>query len=63
MKKTYICPESLTVKLNTRSHILTGSGFDNMGADTVTGGLSDTEVSGTSSVWTKENKNLWDEEW
>ena len=62
MKKQYICPESLAVRLNTKN-MLTTSGFENMGEDIVNGGLSDTQVSGTGSVWSKENKSLWDDEW
>lgn len=39
------------------------SGFQNLGADSATGGLSETEVSGSANVWTKESTSVWDEEW
>ena len=58
MKKTYISPTMLAVKLNTRQCILTVSGE-------VTGTLniSESEITSTSGVWTKESKSIWDDEW
>ena len=59
MKKTYISPSMLAVKLNTRQCILT-----------VSGGMSGTlniddenTITSSSSVWTKESNSVWDEEW
>ena len=61
MKKTYICPNMLAVKLNTTSSILSASNF---GSDSATITTNETtEISDAGSVWTKENKNVWDEEW
>ena len=60
MKKTYICPNMLAVKLNTTNNILIGSNF---GTDSATITTSDTEVDDPNSVWVKANINIWDDEW
>ena len=59
MKKTYISPTMLAVKLNTRQCILTVSGGDS-------GTLSiddENPITSSSSVWTKESSSVWDNEW
>ena len=55
MKKTYIIPETLVVALNTKTSILQGS--------MKVHSESDAQTAGTKDVLTKENKNVWDEEW
>lgn len=61
MKKTYICPNMLAVKLNTTNSILSASNFGTNSATITTNGT--TEISDASNVWTKENTSVWDEEW
>jgi hypothetical protein len=63
MKKTYIIPEALTVSLNTRTNILTGSEKDlhSDGNGNLVGGLQ--EGNATGAGLSKESKNVWDEEW
>lgn len=63
MKKTYICPNMLAVKLNTKSNILTMSREGQDTTNITFGGNSGTEISDQSGVWTKESKNVWDNEW
>ncbi|MBR1901611.1 MAG: hypothetical protein IJ826_01345 [Bacteroidaceae bacterium] len=58
MKKKYICPNVLVVKLNTTHSILTVSGFDN---GTMT--IDNTTENSVNTVWTRENNSVWDEEW
>lgn len=58
MKKKYICPNMLLVRLNTRHSILTVSGFES-GSLTID---SNTENS-VNTVWTKEDNSVWDNEW
>lgn len=58
MKKKYICPNMLLVRLNTRHSILTVSGFES-GSLTID---SNTENS-VNTVWTKEDNSVWDDEW
>ena len=61
MKKTYIQPDMLTVRLNVADSILIVSkpGEDTTGI-TLTG---DEGVSDSDDVWTKGSKGLWDDEW
>lgn len=54
MKKTYIMPEALTVEFGTKASILQTSLPVVNGAE---------EIDDPSQILTKENKNLWDEEW
>lgn len=60
MKKRYICPESLAVKLHTSKSLLTVSGKD-------VGSLllddEDDVITDVANVWAKENSSIWDEEW
>ena len=59
MKKTYISPKALIVKIQIHNSLLLST--------------SETQVSGTKGGWVKEqvnndnstisDKNLWDEEW
>lgn len=58
MKKKYICPNMMLVRLNTRHSILTVSGFES-GSLTID---SNTENS-VNTVWTKEDNSVWDNEW
>jgi len=58
MKKKYICPNMLLVRLNTRHSILTVSGLES-GSLTID---SNTENS-VNTVWTKEDNSVWDDEW
>jgi hypothetical protein len=58
MKKTYICPNLLVVRLNTTHSILTVSG----GASGSLG-ISEETISDQGAVWTKESTNIFDEEW
>ena len=58
MKKIYICPNVVVVKINTTHSILTLSG-----GDSGTMSINETEITNTSGVWTKENNSVWDEEW
>ena len=58
MKKKYICPNMLLVRLNTRHSILTVSGLES-GSLTID---SNTENS-VNTVWTKEDNSVWDNEW
>lgn len=59
MKKTYICPTMLSVELRTMNSILTVSGGD-MG----TLGIMEDDLTNSTDVWTKEQRNsLWDNEW
>ena len=59
MKKKYICPNVLVVKLNTTHSILTVSG----GLEG-TMSINEEVISEPGSVWTRENRgNVWDEEW
>ena len=60
MKKTYITPEALTVVLGASTSILTGSDLRQEG-DKVVGSVYDSNATG--SGLTKENVNVWDEEW
>ena len=58
MKKTYITPNSLTVVLNMRSHLLVDSGTS----------VTVNPTNEVSTNFTKENSNItdiniWDEEW
>lgn len=57
MKKIYVSPTMLAVKLNTRQSILTVSN----------GSLSidntDDVIMSSSDVWTKESNSVWDDEW
>lgn len=56
-KKQYISPRSRMVELDMES--LVANSIQTMSID-----LDDTNaVSSTESVWTKENKSLWDNEW
>ena len=60
MKKTYICPQLLVVRLNTTHNILTLSG----GANGTLIISDDDVISTPGSVWTRENRgSVWDEEW
>ena len=60
MKKTYISPETLIVKLSLRSSILIAGSVDD---DIVPGG----QTAGTKEYAGEEGstggKNVWDEEW
>lgn len=58
MKKKYICPNVLVVRLNTTHSILTVSG----GLEG-TMSINEETISEPSSVWTKENNSVWDDEW
>lgn len=61
MKKTYIQPDMLTVRLNVADSILIVSkpGEDTTGI-TLTG---DEEIGDPDDVWVKGSKGLWDDEW
>ena len=54
MKKTYIIPEALIVELGT---------LQMMAESLPVGGSGDDEIDDPDQILTKENKNVWDEEW
>ena len=57
MKKTYIIPEMLTVELNVKTCVLSVS-------DGSKENFSDKDLADSSwEAETKENSNVWDEEW
>lgn len=61
MKKTYIQPDMLMVRLNVANSILTVS---NPGAETTGITLSgDENVDDPTAVWTKGSKGIWSNEW
>ena len=63
MKKTYIQPDMLTVRLNVADSILIVS---KPGEDTTGITLSDDDGDGVNNpdnVWVKGSKGLWDDEW
>ena len=58
MKKTYIIPESLTIELNVKTSVL------NVVSNGTKEDFSNKDVANSSwEAETKENKNVWDEEW
>ncbi len=61
MKKTYIQPDMLMVRLNVANSILIVSkpGEETTGI-TLTG---DEEIGDPDDVWVKGSKGLWDDEW
>ena len=60
MKKQYISPNCLVVRLHTTGSILNVSGG-------LTGTLNidntDDVITNSSDVWSKESTSVWDEEW
>lgn len=60
MKKTYIAPAMLTVALNVKASILSGSDLRKEG-ENVVGSVYDTNA--TSAGLTNESKSVWDNEW
>lgn len=58
MKRKYICPQLLVVRLNTTHSILTVSGMDNG-----TLNINDNEEVTVDQAWIKENSSVWDNEW
>lgn len=58
MKKTYIMPEALTVELGTTQMMA-----QSLVIHKTTGEDDEDVIDDPSQILTKENKNLWDEEW
>jgi len=58
MKRKYICPQLLVVRLNMKHSILTVSGMDNG-----TLNINDNEDITVGQAWIKENSSVWDNEW
>lgn len=59
MKKSYIAPETLAIQF-VATHMMAESFKINV----VSGELDDTNsITVSEQVLTKENKNIWDEEW
>ncbi|MCR5851186.1 MAG: hypothetical protein K6G92_10860 [Bacteroidaceae bacterium] len=61
MKKTYIIPKALTVRLNT-SNIIAASPV-NITGDSGTATLNDFQTESGAEVLVKGDVNIWDDEW
>lgn len=59
MKKQYICPAILVVKLHTTKNLM----LLNVSTEGEKGTVNSYDDDYSGEVWTKENKSIWDEEW